>query len=405
MLSIKKIKTTMQSGLRRWFASPGIAGNEEDQHRVILMNGMINAGIIFVLLIFCANLFDRSTPLRNYLIDLLLLAAFLITRLALHKGKVVFAGIGALTLGFVLTIASIVSDGTVRSTAVSLLLLVIIIAGILYKIKGIFVSIIASSLAVLLLIMAQNAGLLHRSDYSVSLLHWFVLTVTFIIVGGIVYFSDHITMKAFSNAREELRERRRAENELKIANEELQKRMMEVEKLQVELRAQALHDPLTGLPNRRYLDEILSREVLRANRNNDCMGIIIADIDHFKTINDTYGHHVGDLFLVEISRLLERELRGSDFVCRYGGEEFVLVLLGANVDSTEKRAEEIRKKCAQIIVQHEENNLSITLSFGVAIYPLHGEQWEEIIKKADHALYDAKRMGRNQVRVWERRPF
>lgn len=390
----------MKSNLLHWFASPVIAGNEEDKHRVILMNGMINAGILFVLLIFCANLFDRSTPLQNYLIDLLLLGAFLITRRALHKGKLLFAGIGALTLGFVLTIASIVSDGTVRSTAVSLLLLVIIISGIIYKINGIVVSTIASSIAILLLILAQNAGLLHRSDYSVSLLHWFVLTVTFLIVGGIVHFSDQITMQAFKHAKEELRERQRAESELKTTNEELQKRVMEVEKLQVELRTQALHDPLTGLPNRRYLDEILSREILRASRDNDCLSIIVADIDYFKMINDTYGHHIGDLFLVEISRLLERELRGSDFVCRYGGEEFVLVLLGATITSTEKRAEEIREKCAQIIIQHEENNLSITMSFGIASFPIHGKQWEEIIIKADHALYDAKRLGRNQVKVW-----
>jgi diguanylate cyclase (GGDEF)-like protein len=390
MFPIKKTK--IKSSIRGWFASPEIANNEEDKHRVILMNGMINAGILFVLLVFCANLFDRSTPLRNYLIDLLLLAAFLITRRALHKGKVVFAGIGALTLGFALTIASIVSDGTVRSTAVSLLLLVIIVAGILYKIKGIIVSTIASSLSVLLLILAQNTGLLPRTDYTVSLLHWFVLTATFLIVGGIVYFSDHITMQAFKHAREELRERKHAENELKIANEELHK-------LQVELRAQALHDPLTGLPNRRYLDEIISREVLRANRNNNYLGTIIADIDHFKMINDTYGHHVGDLFLVEISRLLERELRGSDFVCRYGGDEFVLVLPGATVVSTEKRAEDIRKKCASIIVQHEGNNLSITMSFGIAILPVHGKQWEEIIMKADQALFDAKRIGRDQVMV------
>lgn len=391
----------MKLSLWRWFASPGNSGDEEDKHRVILMNGMINAGVLFVLLIFCANLFDRYTPLRNYFIDLLILAAFLIARRAMHKGKVVFAGIGTLILGFVLIIASIVSDGTVRSTAVTLLLLVIIISGILYKIKGIVVSTIASSLATLLLILAQNAGLLHNSDYSVSLMHWVVLTATFLIVGGIIYFSDHITMQAFKHAREELRERQRAESELKTANEELQKRVEEIEKLQVELRAQALHDPLTGLPNRRYLDEILSREILRARRNNDSLSIIVADIDHFKTINDTYGHHVGDLFLVAISRLFERELRGSDFVCRYGGEEFVLVLIGATIDTTRKRAEEIREKCAHIIIQHEENNLSITTSFGIAIYPVHGKQWEELIKKADHALYDAKRLGRNQVRIWE----
>lgn len=391
----------MKKYLQSWFASPVIAGDEENKHRVILMNGMINAGVVFVLLVFCGNLFDRSTPLRNYLIDLFLLAAFLITRRALHKGKVLFAGIGASTLGFILTIASIVSDGTVRSTAVSLLLLVIIVSGIFYKINGIVVSTIASSLAVLVLILAEKAGMLPRPDYSVSLLHWFFLTITFVIVGGIVYFSDHITLQAFKHAKEELRERQRAESDLKTANEELQKRVLEVERLQVELREQALHDPLTELYNRRYLDETLPREILSARRNNGCLSIIVADIDHFKTINDTYGHHVGDLLLVEIAQLLKREVRGSDIACRYGGEEFVLILLGATVDFAEKRAEELRQECAQLSVQHERKKLGITMSFGMATYPVHGEQGEEIIMKADHALYDAKRMGRNQVRVWD----
>lgn len=390
----------MKKYLQRWFAAPVIDGEEEDRHRIILMNGMINAGVIFVLLVFCGNLFEQSTPLRNYLIDLSLLAAFLITRCALHKGKILFAGIGTLTLGFILTVASIVSDGTVHSTAVSLLLLVIIVAGIIYNLNGIAVSIIASSLTVLGLIIAEQAGMLPKPDYAVSLLHWFVLTITFVIVGGIVYFSGKITRQAFEHAKEELKERQRAESALKTVNEELQKHVKDVEKLQAELRDQAVHDPLTGLYNRRYLDETLSREILRAKRDNDPLSIIVADIDHFKSINDTYGHQIGDLFLVEVAQLFKRVVRGSDLVYRYGGEEFVLVLPETTVDSAKMRAEEIRLKCAQLIVQHEGKKLGITLSFGVANYPVNGEQGEEIILKADHALYDAKRMGRNQVRVW-----
>lgn len=391
----------MKNTLQHWFASPAIASDDERKHRVKLMYYLINAGIMFVLLVFCGNLSDPSTPLRNYLIDLVTLVLFLIARRALQKGKVLIAGIGTLTLGFILLIASIASAGTILSPTVSSLLIVIIIAGILFEINGIVISTIACSLAVLALFLAQNAGLLPRPDYSPKLLHWFVLTITYAIVGSLTYFSNRITMQAFKHANEELRERQRAERDLKIANEELQKRVMEVEKLQLELREQALHDPLTGLYNRRYLDETLSREILGARQKNDCLSIIMADIDNFKTTNDTYGHRAGDLFLVEIALLLKRELRETDIVCRYGGEEFVLVLPGATVDCAEKRAEEIRQKCAELIVQHEGKKLSITLSFGTATYPTHGEQGgEEIIMKADHALYDAKRMGRNQVRIW-----
>ncbi len=215
-----------------WFASPTIACSDESKHRVVLMNGMINAGMLFVTLVFCGNLSDRSTPLRNYLIDFSLLLAFLAFRVALRKGHINLAGTGATTLGFILTIASIVSDGSVRSTAVFLLLLIIIISGVLYKIAGIIVSTIASSAAVLLLIHAENRGLLPEPDYSVSSLHWFFLTITFVIVGGIVCFSDRVTQKAFSRAKEEILERKRIENDLKLANEELRKRMTEVETLQ-----------------------------------------------------------------------------------------------------------------------------------------------------------------------------
>jgi len=391
----------LKLNLRQWFASPQITDDENDQHRVILMNGMINASIFFVVLVFVGNFFDPATPFRNYLIDILVLAVFLIARAALYRGKILFAGISALTLGFAFTILSTISDGTIRSTAVSLFPLIIIISGFIFKTTGILVSTIASSTAIFILVLMQNAGLIHESTSKVSMLHWFVLTITFIIIGGIVYFSDRITAQAFKHVKEEVHERQRAESELAIANQELQKRMTEVEKLKDELREQALHDSLTGLPNRRHLDEILPHEILRAERNKDNLSIIFADVDHFKVINDTYGHPVGDQILVEVAQLLQQELRRSDYIYRYGGDEFVLVLLGSNIESSRKRAEQIREKCAKIVVNDEGNHLGVTMSFGIATYPVHGKNLEDIIMKADQALYDAKRLGRNQVRVWE----
>jgi hypothetical protein len=174
----------VKKALQHWFTLPVIASDEENKHRVTLMNAMINASVIFILFIFCGNLLNRSTPFRNYVIDLVILALFLMARRALRKGKVFFVGIGTLTLGFILTIVSIASDGTVRSTAVSLLLLVIIISGILFEINGIVISTIASSLAVLVLVVVENAGMLPRPDYSPSFLPWFFLTITFALVGG-----------------------------------------------------------------------------------------------------------------------------------------------------------------------------------------------------------------------------
>jgi diguanylate cyclase (GGDEF)-like protein/PAS domain S-box-containing protein len=201
--------------------------------------------------------------------------------------------------------------------------------------------------------------------------------------------------------KEDITERKRAEDALQKANDQLRADMEKIEQLQEELREQAIHDPLTRLYNRRYLNETLARELVRAGRENNPLSVIISDIDHFKMINDTYGHLVGDKFLVEIASLMKKYARGSDIVCRYGGEEFLLVLPGTTLDSATKRAEEIRQKCAEIILQHEGKDLKVTMSFGVAIYPDHGKEAEEIIVKADKALYRAKAQGRNRTVMFE----
>ncbi|MEI7848226.1 MAG: GGDEF domain-containing protein, partial [Chloroflexota bacterium] len=194
--------------------------------------------------------------------------------------------------------------------------------------------------------------------------------------------------------------RKQAEQKIKTANEQLQLRVTEVETLQQELREQAIHDPLTGLYNRRYLNETIEREITRAKRENDVFSIIISDIDHFKMINDTYGHQVGDKFIVAIASLQEKHTRGSDIACRFGGEEFLLVLPGVNSNFAVKRAEEIRQMCAELIIHHGGQDLGVTMSFGVAVYPEHGQKADDIILKADNAMYQSKHTGRNKVTVW-----
>ena len=199
----------------------------------------------------------------------------------------------------------------------------------------------------------------------------------------------------------EITERKQTEELLQKANGQLLADMEKIGQLQTELREQAIRDPLTGLFNRRYMNESMGREIMRAERENEQLSFIISDIDHFKMINDTYGHQVGDKFLVEVASLIKNNTRGSDIACRYGGEEFLLVLPDAAMASAAKCAEEIRKKFAKIIVYHEGKELKLTASFGVATYPEHGKKAEEIILKADKAMYKSKQDGRNQVTVWE----
>jgi diguanylate cyclase (GGDEF)-like protein len=164
------------------------------------------------------------------------------------------------------------------------------------------------------------------------------------------------------------------------------------------LRDLAIRDALTGLFNRRYLDETLVRELRRARRYQHSVGVIMLDIDHFKQFNDTYGHDAGDTLLREMAAFLQKQVRSDDIACRYGGEEFILILPGASLVDTERRAEEVRLGVKRLEVKHNGQWLGrITISLGVAVFPDHGETDEEVIKAADKALFRAKRCGRDQV--------
>jgi diguanylate cyclase (GGDEF)-like protein/PAS domain S-box-containing protein len=164
------------------------------------------------------------------------------------------------------------------------------------------------------------------------------------------------------------------------------------------LREQSIRDPLTGLHNRRYLDETLPRELQRAERRSQSVGVIMLDIDHFKHFNDTYGHDAGDALLQRVGAFLQSCIRGEDIACRYGGEEFILVLLSASLADTRQRAEDLCKGVQALSVEHRGQILDgITASFGVAIFPEHSTTAEGIIKAADEALYRAKHGGRNHV--------
>jgi diguanylate cyclase (GGDEF)-like protein len=169
-------------------------------------------------------------------------------------------------------------------------------------------------------------------------------------------------------------------------------------RLQESLRHQSLRDPLTGQFNRRYLDEALLREVARAQRQETPLAIAMLDIDHFKRFNDTYGHAGGDLLLAAFGRLLTEHARGDDIVCRYGGEEFAVILPGADGDAAVRRLNEIRLAVRKLRVQNRGQPLgAVTMSAGVAVFPRDGATGAAVMAAADTALYAAKRSGRDRV--------
>jgi two-component system, cell cycle response regulator len=160
----------------------------------------------------------------------------------------------------------------------------------------------------------------------------------------------------------------------------------------------ATRDPLTGLYNRRYMVDTLDRELQRALRENYPIGLIIFDIDNFKAFNDHYGHVAGDLILVEMGELLRHKTRHSDVACRYGGEEFLILMPNASPSQTFDRAETIRKQVKYIEFTHHGEVLnSISVSAGVSGYPYHGKDVTELISAADGAMYRAKAEGRDRV--------
>jgi diguanylate cyclase (GGDEF)-like protein/PAS domain S-box-containing protein len=166
------------------------------------------------------------------------------------------------------------------------------------------------------------------------------------------------------------------------------------------LAAQSIRDPLTGLFNRRYMEESLHREILRAERKKIPIGIVMADIDFFKQFNDRYGHLAGDDLLARVGEFLNSSIRGADVACRYGGEEFILFLPESSIENTYKRMDKIREDLQRLEVRsHGELLASITISFGIASYPDHGTDAGTLINKADAALYRAKQDGRNRIVV------
>ncbi len=219
------------------------------------------------------------------------------------------------------------------------------------------------------------------------------LTIYVLNVGNVTFVRN----LKLRNTRETLK---RHEQALLKANLELEARLAEIQRLQAELQEQATRDPLTGLYNRRYFDETLERELARAEREVSPLCLMMIDLDHFKQVNDTYGHQAGDEVLRMFGAMLRESARAGDIPCRYGGEEFLLLMPKMPPETARQRAEHLRAEFAGRVAEIGEYRIQATLSIGIAAYPEHGETPDVLTQAADLALYLAKQEGRNRVVVF-----
>lgn len=171
-------------------------------------------------------------------------------------------------------------------------------------------------------------------------------------------------------------------------------------RLRTALQQQSIRDPLTGLFNRRFMEETLAREIRRAQRNHTTLCVLMLDVDHFKLFNDRYGHAAGDIVLREFGALLADGIRGADVASRYGGEEFTILLLDTPVDDARRKAEQLLDRTRALRPSFNGRDVgAISASVGIAVFPDHGEHAEDLLRAADEALYAAKQSGRDRVDV------
>ena len=209
---------------------------------------------------------------------------------------------------------------------------------------------------------------------------------------GVIHFQANTDKREISQSELSLAETFAEQTGLSIANIRLREA----------LRSQSIRDAVTGLFNRRYLEETLDREVQRTARSNQPLSVIMLDLDHFKSFNDTFGHAAGDLVLHEMGAFFLKNTRADDIACRYGGEEFVLILPDSDLEATQARAEQMRLDVKELDLNHGGKPLGlVTLSLGIAVFPAHGISSRLIMAAADAALYQAKKSGRDRVVVAE----
>jgi diguanylate cyclase (GGDEF)-like protein len=361
----------------RWLVHSEAGLTEPERRRSRVLAWMQITLILLIGLVLILNLLfiNGNTP-RDRLYNFLmagLLAGLLVAFSLNRKGRYRASSNLTVFLAFLGPWSSLLGDPTVLHgdfVPLTYLVLPVILSSILLSVR---VSVILAALQFGLLLWLPNF------IPAIASINWvsFMIFIFFVSMLGAV--SNFINRQDLNQIDEDTR------------------RLQESE---TQLREISVRDVLTGLFNRRYLEETLEREIRRAERKQLSLGIIMLDLDHFKRINDTYGHAAGDTVLHELGPALKAYIRGSDIACRYGGEEFVLILPEASLEVTRQRAERLRQDAEKRKVSYNGMLLEpVTFSIGVAAFPEHGSSYLTLLTAVDAAMYRAKIEGRNRVNL------
>lgn len=375
--------------------------------------------LIIILLVFSIvlSLFEAFiSEKQNYRIILYGFSALLFMALIFAYHHFLFpARLLAPVAGFIL-ITWFVYDNGIHDEAIGSYYLLLIIAGLVLGNRGSIFFGIFSTIAIIWIGLRQYQGLLShvitpmKDPNEILTSALLMLGTTFIFHYMVVRLhreadNAHQSEQAQLAANESLRQlqadlEKRVEirtAELQAVNQEMGKQLDEIRDLRGKLEEEAIRDPLTGLYNRRYLKETLVREFAHARREDYDISFMLLDIDHFKRFNDLYGHSTGDLAIKTVAKQLTSRARAAGIACRMGGEEFLLVMPGILDEVAQLRAEYFRDQVMALPIPYGDQNLSLTVSIGVASFPKNGETWEELYEAVDQALYRAKQNGRNRV--------
>jgi diguanylate cyclase (GGDEF)-like protein len=396
--------------LRKLLKTP-LAENNDDRKLIIVVNTVLIIGGL-VYMIFKPGLFNTLKYVIFVVTVLLFITLIFAFMSYLQPTRLIISVAGFSVVTYLISIGGIHDD------AIGGYYFLLILCTLFFGRKGLVFFGLLNTLAILAVGLADVNGLI-TTNFSPLTDPTTVITSAFLMgISSLTlfFFINRLTnmVEVARQKEQSLAETNRELNELRAileqrvldrtsdlqsSNKKLKTQLKKIKELQARLQEEAIRDPLTGLYNRRFMIENLALVIARAKRTNFPVTLFFLDIDHFKRLNDRYGHQEGDRILKEIGEILQKGLRAGDFACRYGGEEFLVILPDMPKEKAKATAERILLKMKNLSLPNPKDLAKVTVSIGISVYPQDATLIDELIFAADKALYFAKLKGRNRVEI------